>query len=125
MSYMFLKRKSVIYLAIPRFKISPTNMTGKSGEDVFLACEIVGVPKPTVLWFFESWNGHPRLISNSKQNMITTNGLHVKDVSKANEGWYMCLGNSSGGTNNATAYLRVLGKLVCTHLVSICLLLLT
>jgi hypothetical protein len=54
--YRIFNRNSLISIA-PEITLPPVSVSNRTGVNVFLTCEVAGVPLPVVEWIFKSTAG--------------------------------------------------------------------
>ena len=89
------------------------------GADAFIKCFYTGSPQPEVSWYFLNVKNVLSNITKSTSNIkLLTSGLRLINVTKFSEGWYTCVGRSKVGTEQASAYLQVVGMYFFSNLQS-------
>ncbi|XP_065067823.1 roundabout homolog 2-like isoform X2 [Rhopilema esculentum] len=92
----------------PAVLIAPSNATKIVGESVQFRCDFYGTPKPVVSWFFSRTQSSSReTVAYDSRVVKTSDGIRISPVRKTDEGKYICRGNSTGGSLEVFAFLRV------------------
>ena len=74
-------------------------------------CDFYGTPKPVVSWFFSRTQSSSReTVAYDSRVVKTSDGIRISPVRKTDEGKYICRGNSTGGSLEVFAFLRVYGE---------------
>jgi hypothetical protein len=60
---------SVSVLA-PEITLPPVSVSNKTGSNVFLTCEVAGVPLPVVEWVYKSQAGKQVVYPSTNKNII-------------------------------------------------------
>lgn len=84
--------------------ISAQQLVANEGDNVTLECVYHGSPVPSNRWeMYERDDKRPKMISESDRRLRLGN-LHIVNVSTADEGRYICLGDNTGkGIHNLPA----------------------
>ena len=108
--------------ATPRITSPPQNQTVNIGGssmaiNVTFTCVAYAIPVPTITW---QYTGNPVNISSDQRvsidsnvfNYTRTSILTISGVQFADRGQYICTAVNDHSSDNATAILTVIGKLV-------------
>lgn len=90
----------------PRFLAYPRAFTVQSGADAVLRCQIVGEPRPSILWEKDKAPIEPsgRFHVEAEGNVYS---LLVSRVTPQDSGLYVCKAKNSVGETYAAATLKV------------------
>ena len=111
-TYMLLVRSPVKV----KFKAKPKDKFVNEGKDVTLTCEVIGVPKPQLVWKKEG-----ELVTNASKFTITTDNsgetavssqLRIKQISREDIALYSCISWNRGGVSSAQARVITAGELI-------------
>ena len=111
--------------ATPRITSPPQNQTVNIGGSsmaisVTFTCVAYAIPVPTITWQYTTTTGRPVNISSDQRVSIDSNDLNytrtsiltISGVQFADRGQYICTAVNDHSSDNATAILTVIGKLV-------------
>ena len=82
----------------PTITIPPEDVAVEVGQTASFHCLAVGIPTPSVEWFFKA-------TSLSKRSNLT-----VGNVDRTRAGSYACFVSNEAGTADAVAKLNIFGK---------------
>lgn len=88
----------------PRFNMRPQNIETRVKSEVQLECDVVGVPKPNIVWLK---NGDLFTPSDYFQ-IIDGRNLRILGLLESDAGIYQCLAENDVGNIQASAQLVVL-----------------
>ena len=98
------------YIAKPVATVLPSNETKIVGQQVEFHCDFAGTPKPVTVWYFMARGSINRLpLAFDSRIGRTATGIRISSLTKSDEGWYICIGSSSGGSSEVNAFLAVQG----------------
>lgn len=96
-----------------KFIAKPKDKFVNEGKDVTLTCDVVGVPKPQLVWKKEG-----ELVTNASKFTITTDNsgetavssqLRIKQISREDIALYSCISWNRGGVSSAQARVITAG----------------
>lgn len=90
----------------PQFTIVPSNTSALLGSDVSLACVARGDPPPEITW------KRQRGTLPLKRAHFDEERFLISNISKEDEGIYICQAENKAGSVSASAYVSVLGMLI-------------
>ncbi|KAK3092980.1 hypothetical protein FSP39_009604 [Pinctada imbricata] len=88
---------------MPKFQISPQNLTVYEGQPVMLHCVAIGDPKPDVNWD----KNYFRDFDFSRVKFFTNGTLSISRVYMEDKGRYGCTANNTAGKTRREAFLNV------------------
>ncbi|KAK3094676.1 hypothetical protein FSP39_004806 [Pinctada imbricata] len=92
----------------PEIVSGPKTLVAKIGETINLKCDVVGIPKATIQWYFpKTGTSVPKDVTINPDNSITVN-----HVDKFSEGTYTCEATNSFGSSTSNGALTVVVPLV-------------
>jgi len=86
-----------------RYTAFPSNTTVVQGENVQLSCRASGVPTPTTTWYRKDGGPMPF------QYNVDKGDLHILNISKEEEGTFVCLATNVLGSKTTEATVTVNG----------------
>eukprot|EP00794_Sanderia_malayensis_P015842 gene15842-17438_t len=93
----------------PQITRAPSNQTKIISQSAGFICQVVGIPMPSVTWYFIRHATADRrlVVLGSRFTQTSLNSLVITGVLKIDEGQYVCVANSSSGASQASAWLIV------------------
>ncbi|KAJ7383467.1 hypothetical protein OS493_027628 [Desmophyllum pertusum] len=95
----------VIYVP-PSLVSSAANVTKTVGESVKFECSFNGIPKPVIQWFYAS-GGSMVQLQQTNHYVISAGSLEIRQITKKDEGRYICRAVNVAGRLESSAFLRV------------------
>jgi hypothetical protein len=92
----------------PEITLPPADVANRTGNNVFLTCEVAGVPLPVVEWIFASPSGkqivYPTdddristLVRGGPNAHVLTSWLQIQSLQRNDQGKYTCVASNSLG----------------------------
>ncbi|CAF3567524.1 unnamed protein product [Rotaria sp. Silwood1] len=92
----------------PEMTLPPVSVSNKTGSNVFLTCEVAGVPLPVVEWVYRSSTGkqivYPTdddristLVRGGPNAHVLTSWLQIQSLQQNDEGTYTCVASNTLG----------------------------
>ena len=94
-------------LSPPIFATKPENVVALEKADIEMACEVQGLPEPTVQWYK---NGD-LIIESEYFQIVGKSNLKILGLVGLDSGMYQCVATNSAGNIQAAAELKVTKKL--------------
>ncbi|CAF1303124.1 unnamed protein product [Rotaria magnacalcarata] len=102
----------------PEITVPPVSVTNKTGSNVFLTCEVAGVPLPVVEWVYRSQTGkqivYPTdddristLVRGGPNAHVITSWLQIQSLEFTDQGSYTCVASNSLGKVERSCNVRV------------------
>lgn len=91
------------YSVPPTAVISPANQTVDEGDSALLSCQVSGDPYPSIEW--------KKVGGDLTDNHVITGALlQIQEVTKEDEGMYVCVVQNRKGVEQATSIVNVKSK---------------
>lgn len=85
---------------LPTALVAPAKQTVDEGLSTFLSCQVTGDPYPSIQW--------SKVGGTLTDNHVIEGGLlRIKEVTKDDEGMYVCVAQNKKGVEQATGILNV------------------
>ncbi|CAF1309777.1 unnamed protein product [Adineta steineri] len=105
----------------PEITLPPVSVSNKTGSNVFLTCEVAGVPLPVVEWVYKSSTGkqivYPTdddristLVRGGPNAHVLTSWLQIQSLQPNDQGTYTCVASNSLGKTEKSCTVSVEGK---------------
>ncbi|CAF0739952.1 unnamed protein product [Didymodactylos carnosus] len=102
----------------PEITVPPVNVVNQTGSNVFLTCEVAGVPLPVVEWIYQPSAGktivYPTdddristLVRGGPNAHVLTSWLQIQTLQNTDQGVYTCIATNALGKAEKTAYVQV------------------
>ncbi|KAJ7383462.1 hypothetical protein OS493_027623 [Desmophyllum pertusum] len=105
------RTSSLAYVTVhvpPSLVSSAANVTKTVGESVKFECSFNGIPNPVIQWFYVS--GGPMVqLQQTNHYVISAGSLEIRQITKKDEGRYICRAVNVAGRLESSAFLRVKG----------------
>ena len=92
----------------PSLVSSAANVTKTVGESVKFECSFNGIPNPDIQWFYVS-GGSMVQLQQTNHYVISAGSLEIRQITKKDEGRYICRAVNVAGRLESSAFLRVKG----------------
>ncbi|CAF1192480.1 unnamed protein product [Rotaria sordida] len=94
--------------SVPEITLPPVSVSNKTKTNVFLTCEVAGVPLPVVEWVYRSSAGkqivYPTdddrvstLVRGGPNAHVVTSWLQIQSLQRSDEGTYTCVASNTLG----------------------------
>ncbi|CAF1124045.1 unnamed protein product [Rotaria sordida] len=94
--------------SVPEITLPPVSVSNKTNTNVFLTCEVAGVPLPVVEWVYRSSAGkqivYPTdddrvstLVRGGPNAHVVTSWLQIQSLQRSDEGTYTCVASNTLG----------------------------
>ncbi|XP_075981849.1 hemicentin-1-like isoform X2 [Anticarsia gemmatalis] len=93
----------------PVIKDNLKKISAKEGDEVIIPCDVIGEPRPKVKWL---QNG--KELHNTKDMLITSNGLKFTSISLSSKGKYTCKAENEVGSSEKEVPVDVYGPVDIT-----------
>ena len=84
----------------PTAIVTPANQTVDEGESTVLLCQVTGDPYPTI-----QWNKVGSILTGN--HVVEGTLLRIKEVTRDDEGMYVCVAQNKKGVKQATGMVTV------------------
>jgi hypothetical protein len=92
----------------PEITLPPVSVSNKTGSNVFLTCEVAGVPLPVVEWVYTAITGKQNvyptdddristLVRGGPNAHVLTSWLQIQSLQRNDQGTYTCVASNSLG----------------------------
>ncbi|XP_063959464.1 hemicentin-1-like isoform X2 [Lytechinus pictus] len=102
---------------VPKFTTAPSNTTGNESYPISIRCRADARETPIISWYLSDADGNQgdRIglginppATRASLSFVSVNGdLELNQVTKRDEGWYLCLAENSAGSISEVAFLSV------------------
>lgn len=102
--------KQIKFLAMPRFKKIPKDLTLNSSNTARLDCAAIGDPNPQIAWQKDGGNDFPAARERRMHVMPADDAFFIINAKMADQGVYTCTAENPAGVIKANVTLTVYGK---------------
>ena len=90
----------------PRITLSSTKKSLFVGDSARVTCHATGEPYPTIVWYKSPWVN----VTNQRNLGLIDGNISFEEVSKQDNGDYVCIAKNRAGVSVETFQLHVTGN---------------